>query len=163
PNITISNKKPPEYHGDRVRGRGSLSLAGGGNEAPLLGVQAFQEKDTAAGVQVVSERCSHHTLGGDRSGWLSHILHQNRERSNKGRRRNVQAQVNGSPFDWDPPRQGRTFLSLEERYGLALTLPLPSLRELCKRGEPPDEAPALERMVEQAAPAPVQFTAEQVI
>ncbi len=132
PEIKITNKVPPEYKGDQIRCKGSIALnKEGANAAPLLGIQSKQQNNTASGIQVISERCSHAQGQKEDTGWLNKLLAQGKL-CNNGGNIDLAFSLNGKVYNCAPgdSSEGAALIYFEERWGLALDLPLPSLHDL---------------------------------
>jgi hypothetical protein len=156
PAIQITNRAKPTVEGKQARSRGSLALnAEGANEAPILSVQPHQKKENTSVVQVVTERCSHARGQEADTGWLNLILAQNRRCSDEDQPVDLAFKLNGHIYRCDPPELGNddptkcglSYLHWEERYGLALNLPLPSPLALSRLPEPPDDLPTPDQLV----------------
>jgi hypothetical protein len=154
PALNIANKSKPTVQLDRVRCRGTLAVnADGANEAPLLGVRAYQKKENASVVQMITERCSHEQAVANDTGWLNPLLAQNLRCNNENAPVNLAFKLNGRKYSCepadgrDPAKCGLNYLYWEERYGLALNLPLPSPRRLSALSGPPDDLPSIDRLV----------------
>lgn len=131
PDIKLRNTNDPTYKNDASKSRGTVAVtANGTNEAQLIALQAYQIQERASGIQVVSERCKN-------AGWLVQILAQNNKLNEETTKDcDLAFTVNGAAYSCSPDKQGMRFLAFEERYGLALSIPLTPVDVMCERDEP---------------------------
>lgn len=131
PNISISNNDAPRLDANASKSRGTIAVnKEGGNAAQLVGVQAYQVQERDSGLQMLNERCQ-------LAGWLQPILEQNTQlNAQKIPDCALEFKLNSSEYSCLPSAQGLKYLLFEERYKLALDLPLHPIDQLAEQDTP---------------------------